>query len=111
MLKGFPDTVQTVIPYFSLDLTGDKFNLSLDHGRTKLSGSGCGPPSGVQGRGLPLWALECIVLKDLVGHHRTVQLSFFSISGWGIDLDYCDIELFAFKMNKDYFFAEGRNGP
>ena len=45
-----------------------------------------------------------LVLKDLVGHHRTVQLSFFSISGWGIDLDYCDIELFAFKMNKDYSF-------
>ena len=59
VLKCFPDTVRTVILYFSLDLTGDKFNLSLDHGHTKLSGSGCGPPSGVQGRGLPLWALEC----------------------------------------------------
>ena len=28
--------------------------------------------------------------------------SFFSISGWGIDLDYCDIEWFALEMNKDH---------
>ena len=33
-----------------------------------------------------------LVLKGLVGLHRTVQLSFFSVTGWGIDLDYCDIE-------------------
>ena len=31
-----------------------------------------------------------LVLEDLVGLHRTVQLCFFGISGWGIDLDYCD---------------------
>ena len=43
-----------------------------------------------------------LVLKDLVGHHRTVQLSFFSISGWGIDLDYCDIEWFALETNRDH---------
>ena len=28
--------------------------------------------------------------------------SSFSITGWGIDLDYCDIEWFAFETNKNY---------
>ena len=27
---------------------------------------------------------------------------FFGISGWGIDLDYCDVEWFALEMNWDY---------
>ena len=41
--------------------------------------------------------------KGLVGFHRTIQLfSFFSITGWGIDLDYCDIEWFALEMNRDH---------
>ena len=31
------------------------------------------------------------------------NFSFFGISGWGIDLDYCDIEWFALDMNKDHF--------
>ena len=43
-----------------------------------------------------------LVLKGLVGLHRTVQLSFFSIIGWGIGLDYCDIEWFALEMNRDH---------
>ena len=43
-----------------------------------------------------------VVLKGLVGLHRTVQLSFFGINGWGIDLDYCDIEWFALEMNRDH---------
>ena len=30
------------------------------------------------------------------------NFSFFSISGWGIDLDYCDTEWFALEMNRDY---------
>ena len=30
------------------------------------------------------------------------NLSFFSITGWGIDLDYCDIEWFALEMNRDH---------
>ena len=30
------------------------------------------------------------------------NLSFFSITGRGIDLDYCDIEWFALKMNRDH---------
>ena len=28
--------------------------------------------------------------------------SFFSISGWDIDLDYCDIEWFALETNRDH---------
>ena len=29
------------------------------------------------------------------------NFSFFSITGWGIDLDYCDIEWFALEKNRD----------
>ena len=43
-----------------------------------------------------------LVLKVLVGLHRTVQLHFFSITGWGIDLDNCDIEWFALETNRDH---------
>ena len=28
------------------------------------------------------------------------KFSFFSITGWGIDLDYCDIEWFALETNR-----------
>ena len=43
-----------------------------------------------------------LVLEVLVGLHRTVQLQLFSITGWVIDLDYCDIEWFALEMNRDH---------
>ena len=43
-----------------------------------------------------------LVLKGLVGLHRTVNFSFFSITGWGIDLDYGCIEWFALGMNRDH---------
>ena len=43
-----------------------------------------------------------LVLKGLVGLHRTIQFSFFSVTGWGIDLDYCDIEWFTLEMNRDH---------
>ena len=43
-----------------------------------------------------------LVLKGLVGLYRTIQLSFFSIPGWGIDLDYCDNEWFALETNRDH---------
>ena len=42
-----------------------------------------------------------LVLKGLVGLHKTFNFSFFSITGWGIDLDNCDIEWFALEMNRD----------
>ena len=49
-----------------------------------------------------------LVLEGLVGLHRTDQLqlkinfSFFSISGWGIDLDSCNVECFALEVNQDH---------
>ena len=33
---------------------------------------------------------------------KKIIFNFFSISGWGIDLDYRDIEQFALKMNRDH---------
>ena len=30
------------------------------------------------------------------------NFSFFGISGWGIDLNYCDIEWFALEVNRDH---------
>ena len=41
-----------------------------------------------------------LVLKGLVGLHRTVQLQL--LQRWGIDLDYCDIEWFALETNRDH---------
>ena len=33
---------------------------------------------------------------------ESFNFSFFSITGWGIDLDYRDIEWFALEMNRDH---------
>ena len=44
-----------------------------------------------------------LVLEGLVGLHRTVQLQLFSLSGWGIDFDYHDIEWFALEKNRDHY--------
>ena len=43
-----------------------------------------------------------LVLKGLVGHHRTVNFSFFGITGWGTDLDYRDMEWFALETNRNH---------
>ena len=43
-----------------------------------------------------------LVLKGLVGHHEPSNFSFFSISGWGIDLNYCDTEWFTLETNRDH---------
>ena len=43
-----------------------------------------------------------LVLKGLIGLHRTVNFSFFNVPGWGTDLDYCDIEWLALEMNRDH---------
>ena len=40
-----------------------------------------------------------LVLKGLVGLHRTIQLQLLRVTGWGRDLDYCDIEWFALETN------------
>ena len=48
-----------------------------------------------------------LVLEVLVGLHRSVQFSFFSITGRGIDLDYCDIEWFViFKIAPKYCISD-----
>ena len=42
-----------------------------------------------------------LVLKGLVGLHRTVQLQLLQHYWLGIDLDYCDIQWFALETNRD----------
>ena len=51
------------------------------------------------GEDIFFWVL---VLKRLVRLHRTFNLSFFSITGWGIDFDYCGIVWFALETNRDH---------
>ena len=41
-----------------------------------------------------------LVLKSLVVLHKPFNFSFFSITGQGIDLEYCDIEWFALETNR-----------
>ena len=43
-----------------------------------------------------------LVLKDLVCLIELLYFSFFSVTGQGIDLDYCDIEWFALEMIRDH---------
>ena len=43
-----------------------------------------------------------LVLKGLVGLHRTVQLQLLQHYWSGIDLDYRDIEWFALETNRDH---------
>ena len=44
-----------------------------------------------------------LVLKGLVGLHRTVQLQLLHHHWLGHRLDYCDIEWFALETNRDHF--------
>ena len=43
-----------------------------------------------------------LVLKGLIGLHRTIQLQFLQQYWLAIDLDYCDIEWFALETNRDH---------
>ena len=43
-----------------------------------------------------------LVLKSLVVFIEPFNFSFFSVTGWGIDLDYCDIEWLALETNRDH---------
>ena len=47
-----------------------------------------------------------LVLEGLVGLHRTIQLQLLWHNWSGIDLDYCDIEWFALKTNRDHSVFE-----
>ena len=43
-----------------------------------------------------------LVLEGLSVFIEPFNFSLFSITGQGIDLDYCDIEWFALEMNRDH---------
>ena len=43
-----------------------------------------------------------LVLKGLVVLLELFNFSFFSVTGWGIGLDYRDTEWFALEMNRDH---------
>ena len=43
-----------------------------------------------------------ISLEGLIVFIEPFNFSFFSITSWGIDLDYCDIEWFALGINRDH---------
>ena len=43
-----------------------------------------------------------LVLEGLVVFIEPFNFSFFSVTGWGIDLDYCDIEWFALETNRHH---------
>ena len=43
-----------------------------------------------------------LVLKGLVGLHRTAQLQLLSVTRWGIDLDYRDTEWCALEKNQGH---------
>ena len=43
-----------------------------------------------------------LVLEGLVGLHRTIQLQLLQRTGWGIGLDYRDIESFALETDRDH---------
>ena len=43
-----------------------------------------------------------LVLKGLVGFHKTIQLQLLQHYGWGLDLGNCDIEWFALETNRDH---------
>ena len=49
-------------------------------------------------KGIYFW---CQFQKVLQAFIELFYFSFFGISGWGICLDYCDIECFALEMNRD----------
>ena len=43
-----------------------------------------------------------LVLEGVVSLHRTSQRQLLIISGWGIELGYCDTEWFALETNRDH---------
>ena len=54
----------------------------------------------------PLWwkghLFWVLILEGLVGLHRTIQLQLLSITDWGTDLDYRDIEWFPLETNRNH---------
>ena len=68
------------------------------HSRYLLTSSFCTPTPYDEKR----ISFLVLVLGSFVGLHRTNQLQLLCISGWGTDLDYCDVEWFALDMNWDH---------
>ena len=52
------------------------------------------------------WKGHLFWVLVLEGLHRLFNFSFFSVTGWGIDLDYHDIEWFALETNRDHSVFE-----
>ena len=44
-----------------------------------------------------------LLIEGLVNHIEPFSFSFFSITGWGISLDYHDFEWFALEMKRDHY--------
>ena len=44
-----------------------------------------------------------LLISWLLSPSEPFNFSFFNITGWGIVLDYCDIEWFALEMNRDHY--------
>ena len=42
-----------------------------------------------------------LILEGLVGLQEMSNFIFFRTIGWGVDLDYCDVEWFALEKNQD----------
>ena len=43
-----------------------------------------------------------LVLEGMQVFLELLNFSFFSVTGWDIHLDYCDIEWFALETNRDH---------
>ena len=43
-----------------------------------------------------------LFLESVIDLIKPVNFSFFGISGWGTDLDYCDVEWFDLETNRDH---------
>ena len=43
-----------------------------------------------------------LVLKRLVVFIEPFNFNYFNVTGWGIDLDYCDMEWFALETKRDH---------
>ena len=65
-------------------------------------GVSCLPTFAFQSSIMKRTSFLVLVLKGLVGLHRTVQIHFFSVTGWGIGLDHHDTEWFALETSRDH---------
>ena len=75
---------------------GESPLLSRSGGEKGLRGSGAGT------LGVPLGGTRRVGGLLGVAGIEPFNFSFFSVTGWGIGLDYRDIEWFALEMNRDH---------